>query len=483
MTFGVAAFVCQFRQLWRAVVKSPLMKAEIVTIGTELLLGQIVDTNAAYLAQQLAAIGVDLFFKTTVGDNIPRIAGILQQASQRSDLIITSGGLGPTVDDMTREAIALATGRGLEFVPAAWDEINAMFARWGRRPDENNRRQALLPAGSLKVTNPVGTAPAFILETGACTIISLPGVPRELKHLMEFAVIPYLRQRLGDQAPIIKSRVLRTCSIGESNVDTLIGDLETLTNPTVGLLAHPAQTDIRITAKATSAAEADAMIAPIETEIRQRLGVYIYGVDDESLEEVTARLLLQHNYTLALVETNTAGALAAWLRATPFAAALHSALVAADLPHLQSALPALTADGAWPGIPNVPGIEASAGLPQGSQVPNNRLKPPFQMSSATTFGIHGAWPSAALALAAAQAMQAASGADFTLAIIGTMQGHETMYSDERGESFIALLHPEGLLTRRFPLGGAGEVTQRWIGNRALDLLRRVILGLATESGG
>ena len=119
MTFGIAAFVCQFRQLWRAVVKSPLMKAEIVTIGTELLLGQIVDTNAAYLAQQLAAIGVDLFFKTTVGDNIPRIAGILQQASQRSDLIITSGGLGPTVDDMTREAIALATGRGLEFVPAA----------------------------------------------------------------------------------------------------------------------------------------------------------------------------------------------------------------------------------------------------------------------------------------------------------------------------------------------------------------------------
>lgn len=439
MTFGIAAFVCQFRQLWRAVVKSPLMKAEIVTIGTELLLGQIVDTNAAYLAQQLAAIGVDLFFKTTVGDNIPRIAGILQQASQRSDLIITSGGLGPTVDDMTREAIALATGRGLEFMPAAWDEISAMFARWGRRPDENNRRQALLPAGSLKVTNPVGTAPAFILETGACTIISLPGVPRELKHLMEFAVIPYLRQRLGDQAPIIKSRVLRTCSIGESNVDTLIGDLETLTNPTVGLLAHPAQTDIRITAKATSAAEADAMIAPLETEIRQRLGVYIYGVDDESLEEVTARLLLQHNHTLALVETNTAGAVAAWLRATPFAAALHSALVAADLPHLQSALPALTADGAW--------------------------------------------PSAALALAAAQAMQAASGADFTLAIIGSMQGHETMYSDERGESFIALLHPEGRLTRRFPLGGAGEVTQRWIGNRALDLLRRVILGLATESVG
>ncbi len=413
------------------------MKAELVTIGTELLLGQIVDTNAAYLAQQLAAIGVDLFYKTTVGDNVQRIAGVIQQASQRSDLVITSGGLGPTVDDMTREAVAQAAGRELEFVPAAWDEIVAMFGRWGRQPDENNRRQALLPAGSIEVSNPVGTAPAFILETDACTIISLPGVPRELKHLMESAVIPYLRQRLGAQAPIIKSRVLRTCSIGESNVDTLIGDLETLTNPTVGLLAHPGQTDIRITAKATSETEADAMIAPLETEIRQRLGAYVFGVDNESLEEVTSRLLMQHNYSLALVETNTAGAVAAWLRATPCAAALHCALTAADLSQMQSALPALMADGAW--------------------------------------------PSAALARAAAQAMQAASGADFTLAIIGAMQAHETMYSDERGESFIALLHPGGLLARRFPLGGAGELTQRWLGNRGLDLLRRAILGLVIEN--
>ena len=289
------------------------------------------------------------------------------------------------------------------------------------------------------MTNPVGTAPCFILETGASTIISLPGVPRELKHLMENAVLPYLRQRLGAQPPIIKSRVLRTCSIGESNVDTLVGDLELLSNPTVGLLAHPAQTDIRITAKAITETEADAMIAPVEAEIRQRLGVFIYGVDSESLEEVVARLLLQQGQTVAIIESNTAGALAGWLRATPYAAALRAALVAPDLPTLCGALPGMAADGRW--------------------------------------------PSAALALAAAQAFQRRVGAEHTLAIIGTMQAHETLYSGERGESHLALVHPNGVLTRHFLLGGGGEVTQRWIGNRALDLLRRVILGLLTESVG
>ncbi len=415
------------------------MKAEIVTIGTELLLGQIVDTNAAYLAQQLAAIGVDLYYKTTVGDNVERIAGVIRQALQRSDVVITSGGLGPTVDDVTRDAIAQATGRALEFVPSAWEEIKAMFARWGRQPDENNRRQALLPAGSVKVTNPVGTAPCFILETGASTIISLPGVPRELKHLMENAALPYLRERLGAQPPVIKSRVLRTCSIGESNVDTLIGDLELLANPTVGLLAHPGQTDIRITAKATTEAEADAMIAPVEAEIRQRLGVFIYGVEAESLEEVVARLLRQQGKTVAIIESNTAGALADWLRKTRDASVLAAAQVAPDLLSLRSALPDIPADSAW--------------------------------------------PSAALASAAAHAFQRRAGADYALAIIGTMEAHETLYSGERGESYLALAHGGGQLARHFLLGGAGEVTQRWIGNRTLDLLRRVILGLATESVG
>jgi nicotinamide-nucleotide amidase len=409
------------------------MKAEIVTIGTELLLGHIVDTNAAYLAQHLAANGVDLYYKTTVGDNVERIAGVIAQGIARSDVVITSGGLGPTVDDVTRDAIALATGRGLEFYPAAWEQIQAMFARWGRAPDENNRRQAMLPAGSILVPNPVGTAPAFIVETAGGTVFSLPGVPREMKHLAEGALIPYLRQRLGGQPPVIKSRVLRTCTIGESAIDTLIADLETGSNPTVGLAAHPGQTDIRITAKAASEAAADALIAPVEQEIRRRLGHAIYGVEQQTLEEVVARLLAEHQLTVALLETNTAGAIAGRLQATP-----HDRVVVAAHSFTQGAA-----------------LVGALGLPEAL------LTVP--------------WPDDDLALAAADALRAQSGADFALVILSSLEAHETLYTGERGRSICVLAYADGRLIRRYDLGGTGEVTQHWLGNRVLDWLRRVIL--------
>lgn len=413
------------------------MKAEIVSVGTELLLGHIVDTNAAYLAQQLAAIGVDLYYKTTVGDNIERIAGVITQGLARSDVVITSGGLGPTVDDVTRDAIALATGRGLVFYPQAWEQIQAMFARWGRAPDENNRRQAMLPAGSTLVPNPVGTAPSFIVETAGGAVFSLPGVPREMKHLTEAALVPYLRRNLGDQPPVIKSRVLRTCSIGESAIDTLIADLETGNNPTVGLAAHPAQTDIRITAKAASEAEADAMIAPVEQEIRQRLGNVIYGVEQQTLEEVVARMLVEHQLTVALLETNTAGAIARRLQDTPY-----GGVVAAAVCFDQGAA-----------------LVETLALPQALR--------------------GGAWPDDDLALAAADALRQQTGANFALVILGSLEAHETLYAGERGRSVCVLAHADGRLIRRYDLGGTGEVTQRWLGNRVLDWLRRVVLKAET----
>ncbi len=413
------------------------MKAEIVSVGTELLLGHIVDTNAAYLAQQLAAIGVDLYYKTTVGDNIERIAGVITQGLARSDVVITSGGLGPTVDDVTRDAIALATGRGLVFYPQAWEQIQAMFARWGRAPDENNRRQAMLPAGSTLVPNPVGTAPSFIVETASGAVFSLPGVPREMKHLTEAALVPYLRRNLGDQPPVIKSRVLRTCSIGESAIDTLIADLETGNNPTVGLAAHPAQTDIRITAKAASEAEADAMIAPVEQEIRQRLGNVIYGVEQQTLEEVVARMLVEHQLTVALLETNTAGAIARRLQDTPY-----GGVVAAAVCFDQGAA-----------------LVETLALPQALR--------------------GGAWPDDDLALAAADALRQQTGANFALVILGSLEAHETLYAGERGRSVCVLAHADGRLIRRYDLGGTGEVTQRWLGNRVLDWLRRVVLKAET----
>ena len=233
--------------------------AEIISIGTELLLGEIVDTNAPYLARLLRDIGVDLYRKTTIGDNTKRIAQIIQESLQRCDIIITTGGLGPTVDDPTREAVALAVGVPTEYRPELWDQIQARFQRYGRLPTENNRRQAFIPQGAVPVENQVGTAPAFIVDREEKIIISLPGVPREMEYLMQNQFLPYLRQRF-DLHGIIKARVIHTAGIGESQIDEMIGDLETLSNPTIGLLAHSGQVDVRITAKANSENEADQMI-------------------------------------------------------------------------------------------------------------------------------------------------------------------------------------------------------------------------------
>ena len=194
------------------------MRAEIVTTGTELLLGQIDDTNATYLARQLRDLGIDLYFRTTVGDNEVRIAQALEQALLRADLVITTGGLGPTVDDVTREAVARATGRPLALHPELLAQIEAFFARFGSRMGDNNRRQAYLPEGCIPVENPVGTAPAFIVEDERGTIVTLPGVPSEMVYLMKHTIVPYLQGRLGHR-DVLVTRVLRTVALGESAID------------------------------------------------------------------------------------------------------------------------------------------------------------------------------------------------------------------------------------------------------------------------
>lgn len=283
--------------------------AEIITIGTELLLGEILDTNARSLARSLRDQGIDLYRKTTVGDNVARIAQAIQQSMERSEIIITTGGLGPTVDDPTRQAVALAVGVETEYRPELWEQIQARFRRFGRTPTENNRRQAFIPQGAHVIENPVGTAPAFIVETSGCAIIALPGVPHEMEHLMTHTIIPYLRQRftLGS---VIKARVLHTAGVGESQIDDLIGDLEALSNPTVGLAAHSGQVDVRITAKADSQAEADTLISPVEQDLRQRLGNWVYGVDQETLENVALQALHAKGWKLVMVEAGLGGELA-----------------------------------------------------------------------------------------------------------------------------------------------------------------------------
>ena len=289
-----------------ATIASPT--CEIITIGTELLLGQIMDTNTAYLAQQLRRIGVTIHFRTAVGDRLEEIVQVIGNGIQRCHMVITTGGLGPTLDDLTRESVARVAGVELEFKQDLMDQIEEYFRRAGYKMPENNRKQAFIPAGSQVIPNPVGTAPGFITEVNGKPIICLPGVPRELKVLLSRDISPWIQKRFGLTDQRLSYRVLKVVGIGESGVDRLIGDLMgSEKNPEVGLLASPGEIRIRITATAGDEMEAKELIRPVEEDIRSRLGKKIFGSDDDTLEGVIDSLLIQKGLTLAILETFTAG--------------------------------------------------------------------------------------------------------------------------------------------------------------------------------
>ncbi|HNJ14512.1 MAG TPA: molybdopterin-binding protein, partial [Anaerolineales bacterium] len=267
-----------------------MTSAEIITIGTEILLGEIVDTNTRYIARTLRSMGVDLYRTITIGDNIDRIASAIHNSMERADIVITTGGLGPTVDDPTREAVAKAIGVETEFREDLWEQVVETIARYGRKPSENQKRQAYVPKGALGIRNPVGTAPCFIVETERNAVISLPGVPSEMEQILHESMIPYLQKRFNLNE-IIKVRVLHCAGLGEGMIDEKIADLETLSNPTVGLAAHTGVVDVRIAAKARNENEANEMIAVIEAQVRERLGNVVFGADEDKLEEVTLDLV------------------------------------------------------------------------------------------------------------------------------------------------------------------------------------------------
>jgi len=307
--------------------------AQILAIGTELLLGVITDTNTAFIARSLNQYGVDIFKTGTIGDNQARIAEEIRAIMQESDILITTGGLGPTVDDPTRQAVALAFGVELDFHPELWEQIQARFRAYGRPPSDNNKRQAYLPRGAQAIENPVGTAPAFAFWKGSKVVISLPGVPSEMKTLLQDAVIPLLCDKFK-LTGITLSRTLRSAGMGESNVDELVADLEKLSNPTVGLAAHPGQVDIRITAKAASRAEAEALIHPVEEQVRALLGVKIYGADEDTLPAVLTRLAGAHNLRLDILHTPSLVEIVTDLAQMPF---VHSIQPVQSVQSLESA--------------------------------------------------------------------------------------------------------------------------------------------------
>lgn len=275
--------------------------AEIITIGTELLLGDVQDTNSGFIARKLKETGYDLYRLSTVGDNPGRITRILQEALVRSDILITTGGLGPTVDDPTREAVASLVNVPLIFHPELWVEIEKRFASRGMTPTENNRKQAMLPAGVIAIKNNYGTAPGFILAVGGKYIICLQGVPNEMEHLFIEDVLPFLVNNIPPSHQMV-TRVLHTIGIGESVLDSLIGDFERMDNPTVGLLAHSGTVDIRLVASADTPIAASRMIAEVEEKIRTFVPEYIYGSDEEDIMGVISQLALlaKTNYSVTL---------------------------------------------------------------------------------------------------------------------------------------------------------------------------------------
>ncbi|NJC96198.1 MAG: competence/damage-inducible protein A [Anaerolineae bacterium] len=283
--------------------------AEIITIGTEILLGEIVDTNTRHIARTLRGMGVDLYRTMTIGDNVERIAESIRNSMNRAEIVITTGGLGPTVDDPTREAVARAAGVELEFREELWGQVVEIISRYGRKPSENQKRQAYVPKGAIGVPNPVGTAPCFIVETERNAVISLPGVPNEMEYILHESIIPYLQKRYSLDE-IIKIRILHCSGLGEGQIDEQIADLETLSNPTVGLAAHTGVVDIRIAAKAKNETEADVMIADIEQQARERLGDHIFGADEDRLEDAALNEVAKRGWTLTAIESGLDGLLA-----------------------------------------------------------------------------------------------------------------------------------------------------------------------------
>lgn len=284
------------------------MKAEIIAVGTEILLGDIVNTNAQYIAKTLADMGIFVYHQTVVGDNPERIKGAYETAFNRANLVITTGGLGPTKDDLTKEMAAEFFQKNLVLDEASLCNIEGYFSFRKQPMTEGNKKQAYFPEGSKLLPNPNGTAPGCIIKEGDNILILLPGPPKEMIPMFEDSVIPYLSQY---QEGTLHSKVLRICGIGESLMEEMIRDLiDKQSNPTIAPYAKEGEVIVRITAKAKDKQEAEALIAPLEMEVRKRLGNNIYGEGDTSLEEVVGKLLIDNYLTISTAESCTGGLLA-----------------------------------------------------------------------------------------------------------------------------------------------------------------------------
>jgi nicotinamide-nucleotide amidase len=288
----------------------------VISVGTELLLGQITDTNATYICQRLAECGLPVYFRQTVGDNFQRVQEAFRLAWSRAELVVFTGGLGPTEDDLTKEAVAAALGAELVEDPDSLAHLEQFFARRGRTMTPNQRRQALIPKGAVAIPNRWGTAPGVFWEVDGRVVVMVPGVPREMRGMVDEFVVPELRRRGWVGEEVIRSRVLRTVGIGEGQLEEMIRDLIHTTNPTVAPLAHVGEVHLRITARGAPE-EVAHLLDEAEARLRDRLGDAVYGVDNQTLDEVVGTLLRQAGLRVAVAESCTGGLVGERLTAVP----------------------------------------------------------------------------------------------------------------------------------------------------------------------
>lgn len=283
------------------------MRAEILSCGTELLLGHITDTNATYLAQSLAAQGIDLYHVSQVGDNQERVVELLRQAWQRSDLIIMTGGLGPTEDDLTRESISMLLGEKMTLDPVLEEQLRARYVNASFVMPQSNLKQATLIPSAQSIDNPVGSAPGWWVEKDQHILVAMPGVPREMFRMWENEVIPRLASHTGG---LIFTRLLRVYGLGESAVEEVLEPLIHTTNPTLATYAKTDAVDVRITAKSAQANDALQLVAAMEEKARALLGTHVFGIEGDTLSSVIGRILQERTQTLGVMESLTGGLLA-----------------------------------------------------------------------------------------------------------------------------------------------------------------------------
>jgi nicotinamide-nucleotide amidase len=411
------------------------VNVETLAIGTELLLGQIVNTNASDIAIRLADSGLTHIRQTVVGDNAQRMESAIAEVVSRSDALIITGGIGPTADDITREAVAGVAGVPLLFDERYADDMRARWERRGRAFPESNLRQAYRPEGADAIENPKGSAPGFRIEVDGCWIFALPGVPEEMRAMLEGQVMPFLRSLGNDDASVVVSRVLHSWGMSEAEVGELLDDLfHASQNPTVAFLASAGVIKIRLTARAATDNAARALIEPLEAVVCQRLGDRIFAVDGETIEQIIHTALLGRGWTIATAESATAGLVASRLTSVPGSSETFRGSVGAYAPDIKVSL---------------------LGVPE---------------SLLVTKGI----VSEDTALAMAHGARSLLGADVAVAVTGS--AGPTVLEVEAGTMCVAVVTPEGERSRTFKMPGDRERVRTYTATAALHQIRLAVAG-------